>query len=156
MLRLSLFFCLIHHYPLHLFRRTAISTHRLPAIGQNGASKYRTQPFIAPPLAFLLCRLASPLFRHLIVVIVIPLVKKNKRYEVGTVQVPIPKPAPKAVVAVDGLYLFVVRAARERASGLLSASFFGEASSSNILSALSLLSCVCLTASPTCFIESTS
>ena len=89
------------------------------------------------------------LFRLGIVVVVIALIHKHKRYEVRAVKIPVPQPRPKAEVAVDSLNLFVVRAARESRGYLLSSAFFGEASSSNILSADALRSCICLTALPT-------
>ena len=151
-LLLSLF---LHHFCLKCGWGSGLDRmHKGICPGYYGCGKHGSDFIVAHK--FHIGRTSATSLRLGKVVVIISFVNKHQRDEIRRIQIPISQPSPKAIVAIQGFYFFVVRRAAKRAADLLSSSFFGEASSTNILSALSFRSCICLTLSPTCFIESTS
>lgn len=95
-------------------------------------------------------------FNRLIVVVIVALIHEHERDIILRIEPPIAQPRPKAVIAVDSLYLIVVCRFGKKAAYLLPSAFFLVASSSTCASAASHLFSVCLTPSPIGFIESAS
>ena len=144
------FLFLRHYLGLQFLRREGFL---LRSYVQPHAAKFGLQFIIA--LGCCQCRLGA-LARLLIVIVVIALVKQHKRDVVLGIKEPIPQPRPKAVIAIDRLYLLVVGRLGEQTAYLLSSAFFFVASSAACASAALHLFSVSLTPSPIGFIESAS